>query len=67
MKTVRNAQVGKLTLRLVESKGKFIGVIIDEKDRRKAKIEGDGADDVWVAYPVVPGSSISSVCAVSEA
>jgi hypothetical protein len=47
MKTIRSARVGKLILRLVENKGKFIGVIIDEKDRRKAKIEGDGADDVW--------------------
>jgi len=47
MKTIREATVGKLTLRLVRRDGTFIGLIFAADGSRKAQIEGDAADDVW--------------------
>ena len=47
MKTIRTANVAKLSLRLVEKDSAFIGLIFDADGVRKAQIEGADADDVW--------------------
>jgi hypothetical protein len=47
MRTIREGKVDKLTLRLVEKDGTFIGLIFSAEGRRKAQIDGDLADDVW--------------------
>jgi hypothetical protein len=46
MKTVREAKLDNLVLRLVEKDKHFIGVIIADRVR-KVQIDGDTADDVW--------------------
>jgi hypothetical protein len=46
VKTVRNGNVEKLTLRLVETGKKFFGLIF-AGNIEKRRIEGDEADDVW--------------------
>jgi hypothetical protein len=45
MKSIREAKLGDLTLRLVEKNRRFIGIIIHGSI--KAQVEGDNADDVW--------------------
>jgi hypothetical protein len=47
VKTIRTGNVDKLTLRLVEKDGAFIGLIFAQDGARKAQIEGEVADDVW--------------------
>ena len=47
MRTIREAKVDKLHLRLVARDGAFIGLIFSADGARKAQIEGDVADDVW--------------------
>jgi len=47
MKTIRTANLDKLSLRLVEKDSAFIGLIFDADGVRKAQIEGADADDVW--------------------
>ncbi len=46
MKTIRKAEVGSVTLRLVEKGGKFVGIILANGAIRN-EIEGTSADDVW--------------------
>jgi hypothetical protein len=46
MKTIREAKLDKLDLRLVENDKLFIGIII-ANGTKKVQIEGDSADDVW--------------------
>jgi hypothetical protein len=47
MRTIREARADKLTLRLVEKDGTFVGPIFSVDGGRRARIEGDVADDVW--------------------
>jgi hypothetical protein len=47
MRTIREANVDKLVLRLIEKDGTFIGLIFAADGRRKAQIEGDVAEDIW--------------------
>lgn len=47
MKTIRSAQIDKLTLRLVQKDGTYIGVIFAADGTQKTRIDGDDADDVW--------------------
>ena len=46
MKTVREANLGKLTLRLVEKDGLFIGIVLGGTNKTD-RVEGVVADDVW--------------------
>ncbi|WP_315924100.1 hypothetical protein [Mesorhizobium sp. SP-1A] len=46
MKTVREAKVGKATLRLVQTPKGYSGIVLLD-GQRKALEEGDDADDVW--------------------
>jgi len=46
MKTIRDTKVGKNTLRLVQTKAGYVGVIINERGEMQ-KFEGDEPDDVW--------------------
>lgn len=46
MGTIREATRGKLLLRLVEMKGKYVGVVIGSKGR-EALLEGDDPDELW--------------------
>jgi hypothetical protein len=47
LRTIREANIDNLVLRLVEKKATFIGLIFATDGARKAQIEGDSADDVW--------------------
>jgi hypothetical protein len=47
MKTIREANVGKLLLRLLRRDGTFIGLIFSADGGGKAQIQGDSAEDVW--------------------
>jgi hypothetical protein len=47
MRTIREGKVDKLTLRLVEKDGTFIGLIFAADGGRRAQVEGDTADGVW--------------------
>lgn len=46
MGTIREETRGKLTLRLVEMKGRYAGVVISSKGR-EALLEGDNPDELW--------------------
>ena len=46
MKTVREAKLGKITLRVVEHDGRFIGIVLGAA-KATERIEGDTLDDVW--------------------
>jgi hypothetical protein len=46
IRTVRQAKLGKLTLRLVNKDGALIGIAL-EGDKMVARVEGEGLDDVW--------------------
>ena len=47
VKTIREAKVDKLVLRLVQKGGDFIGLVFAADGTRKVHIEGAVADDVW--------------------
>ena len=47
MRTIREANVDQLILKLVERDGAFIGLIFAADGGRKAQIEGNVADEVW--------------------
>jgi hypothetical protein len=47
MKTIREANVGKLRLRLLEKDGAFVGLIFSADGGRKGQIQGDSAENVW--------------------
>ncbi len=47
LRTIREAKVGKLVLRLVRKDDAFIGLILDAEGERKLQIEGAIADNVW--------------------
>jgi hypothetical protein len=47
MRTIREANVGKLRLRLLEKDGVFLGLIFSADGGRKAQIQGDSPNNVW--------------------
>lgn len=46
MRTIRTGHLDKLDLRLVETKGSYVGLIFDSKGE-KSRITGNAADEVW--------------------
>ena len=46
MKTIREAKVGKATVRLVQTPKGYSGIVLLD-GKRKALEDGDDADDVW--------------------